>query len=491
MCAHVKKWGTGRGAIIAGVTRLLPLSLALVSCQGSPSPPPEYAERAHPLAAFCVAPVDGTGPVDVEADYVPRVVACENGGADFEALRAQAVAARSYLYYKLETSGRIGDGQHDQVYSCRRAPGPEHFRAAESTAGQVLRYRGETLAAFYVSGAIPSADDCVARAGDEDPHGTERYVTYNRGRSGDDIEQTTLGWVNLRNLRNRGCKSQNGANCLSQHGVGYRDILTFYYGEDIELVRADGPCVMGGEGPPPGCPSIEAEAVIEEDGGCFARRCATGEWWTDVAAGHGGHHLTTGTIDRPEPDCVGRWRLDLGVAGRYEVAAYVTDVGGSLTRRARYNIRHAGQDASVEIDQRGRDGWVPLGTFDFEAGGEQWVELPDNTGEPYNEGGVRIAYDAVRVGRAEIPSPDAAPPRPDAAPESPPDGGIDGVAPPADAGPAESAVADLGSLDLAARRDAGATGVTKAALSGDGCGLGGSVGALWWVLLGIRRRGYR
>ena len=42
--------------------------------------------------------VQGIGPVPTESDYVPHVVACENGAASFEALKAQAVAARSYAY---------------------------------------------------------------------------------------------------------------------------------------------------------------------------------------------------------------------------------------------------------------------------------------------------------------------------------------------------------------------------------------------------------
>ena len=35
-----------------------------------------------------------------------RVITCENGNADLEALKAQAVSARSYLYYRLESTTR-------------------------------------------------------------------------------------------------------------------------------------------------------------------------------------------------------------------------------------------------------------------------------------------------------------------------------------------------------------------------------------------------
>jgi hypothetical protein len=201
------------------------------------------------LDAYCEAEVDGVGVLDVEGDYLPQVVACENGAAADEALAAQAVAARSFLYYKLAREGRIGDGQGDQVYTCGNPAGAQHRRAVEQTSGLVLGYRGVVVAAFYVAGALQDPPACTG--GGVDPTGTEAYVTYNEGRSGDDVEQTTLGLVDPANFENRGCQSQNGANCLAQAGRDHPSILRFYYGEDIELVRAEGPCVVGGDPPDP------------------------------------------------------------------------------------------------------------------------------------------------------------------------------------------------------------------------------------------------
>jgi hypothetical protein len=108
----------------------------------------------------------------------PTSIACENGGADFAALQAQAVAARSYLYYKIGREGRIGDGQGDQVYSCGRGPGQEHIDAAASTAGQVLTYHDAVIAAFYVAGAIPSTDGLSpgGRRPRSHGHGTLRHL---------------------------------------------------------------------------------------------------------------------------------------------------------------------------------------------------------------------------------------------------------------------------------------------------------------------------
>jgi len=219
---------------------------------------------SHELAvdAYCDVEVRGVGTVDAETDYLPHVVQCENGGADLEALKAQAVAARSYMYYKMETSGSLADGTSDQVYSCGADPLPIHRQAVDETAGEVLRYGGVTVCAFFVAGANPGdRATCIATGADPDPTDTEQWVTYNEGRSGDGIEQTPLGWVDPGNLRNRGCQSQWGARCLDERGAPYDDILRFYYGDDIGLERATGPCV----GADPCVPLPEECNCVDDD----------------------------------------------------------------------------------------------------------------------------------------------------------------------------------------------------------------------------------
>jgi len=220
------------------------LTLSIGTCTLDEEEENEFGVYYFPLEAFCSVNVRGIGWVDAETDYLPHVIQCENGGADLEALKAQAVAARSYMYYKMETSGSVADGTGDQVYSCGHTPQPIHLEAVSATAGQVLTYMGVTVCAFYVAGADPSnRGTCIATSGDSDPTGTEHYVTYNEGLSGDDVEQTTLGLVHPTNHRNRGCMSQWGARCLDEGGDGYRDILRFYYGADIIFETAEGECV--------------------------------------------------------------------------------------------------------------------------------------------------------------------------------------------------------------------------------------------------------
>ncbi|CAN0415633.1 unnamed protein product [Laminaria digitata] len=210
----------------------------------------DYSTVSIPLTPLCTVNVQGKGSVSVEDDYIPSVVACENGNADFEALKAQAIAARTYAKFKMETSGSLVDGQGDQVYSCGRAPEEKHIRAARETAGQVLTHNGTVLAAFYVSGVRPSTASCVPTASDASRASStdrrvERYVTYNRGKSGSSVRPSSLGHPG--NPRNRGCMSQNGSDCLADQGKSHQAILRYYYGDDVRLTQLGGMC--GGSTP--------------------------------------------------------------------------------------------------------------------------------------------------------------------------------------------------------------------------------------------------
>ena len=241
--------------------------LAALALTGAGCASDETRSRSQGLDAFCVAVVETAGgdvTVDVETDYLPRVVACENGAASPAALEAQAVAARSYLYYRLERTGSIGDGTGDQVYTCNRPPQAQHVAAVEATSGRVLRYQDTQVAAFYVAGALQLPPAC--RGGTDDPTATEMWVTYNEGLSGDDIMQTPLGFVDPANHANRGCMSQNGSDCLADAGWEVDAILRFYYGEDIGIEQAEGPCVT----PMPGSPDAGAGGGGGGDGrgGC-------------------------------------------------------------------------------------------------------------------------------------------------------------------------------------------------------------------------------
>jgi hypothetical protein len=366
------------------------------------------------LDAFCTArvvyPSQGREVLAAaEDDYLPRVVACENGAADFQALKAQAVAARSYLYYRMQRTNSIEDGQQDQVYTCGRPPAARHYQAVAETAGEVLlNAQGNVIAAFYVAGAITTNPGCVPTAGDRDPTNTERYVTYNWGKSGSAVTPSTLG--HPASPLNRGCQSQNGAHCLSTQGWDYRDILRFYYGMDIRLEVAQGECVDAHR-----CPQVSASgpSVVSEQSACFTRTCAVGDTWYTDPSGWDGEQTYTFTIDAPAPQCWGRWRMQLAASGRYRIEAHVTEIG-PMSQQAPYRIQHAHGEDTIRVSQAGADGWVEVAVVDLAAETEQWVELADNTGEPFTGlGGTRLAFDALRLTPTDAPLTDFNAPPPD------------------------------------------------------------------------------
>jgi MYXO-CTERM domain-containing protein len=254
-CSFSPRGGTNTGAfgwlalfVLGGIALrrrrmalTLAAGLALSGC--GPSDGEAFLGRAEqevstPKKAFCKIPVSGEGTKDLENDYLPHVVACEDGGAKLEALKAQAIAARSVAYYELATSGSICDGQGCQVYGCGSKPSELARRAVRETSGMYLTHGGSISYGFYVAGD-PGAHGPSCKDGGG---ATSHYVTYNAGKTGHAVDSTSLGGVGS---QNRGCMSQWGARCLdAARDFDFMKILRFYYGADINVVQADGPCVV-------------------------------------------------------------------------------------------------------------------------------------------------------------------------------------------------------------------------------------------------------
>jgi MYXO-CTERM domain-containing protein len=154
------------------------------------------------------------------------------------------------------------------------------------------------------------------------------------------------------------------------------------YGESMTSENC-GPCgalLAGGE-----------TTISESDVTCFDRLT---QWWTDAGEGLDGHHWYTFATDAAQADTIGRWRFGVSVPGDYEVAVHVPE-GNAQASGATYHVHHAGQIAMVGIDQSAQKSWQSLGVFGFDGSSEQWIELPDNTGEAYAL--MRpLAYDSVR-----------------------------------------------------------------------------------------------
>src|SRR5688500_3411137 len=174
------------------------LGLLALACAGGPVGNEEPINEVHqevsaPLSkAYCSIPVTGVGTKNMETDYLPHVITCENGGANLQALKAQAIAARSVAYYAMATKGSICDGQGCQVYSCGAKPSAKHFQAVKETAGQHLSFGGMLTYGFYVSGD-PNTDPPSCKGSIS--HAMEKYGTYNAGLSGTNVKQTSLGFI--------------------------------------------------------------------------------------------------------------------------------------------------------------------------------------------------------------------------------------------------------------------------------------------------------
>jgi len=195
-----------------------------------------------------------------EEEYLPRVVTGENGRGPSEALKAQAIAARTYVLRAMRdhrTLGRtvpIDNSQKFQVFA--KSAFKTCFAAVDATRGMVGRYQGRLIVANYVAGAVwtngaPGADATK----------TERFVTYNEGKRGAFVKPTKL--ADTKRSDNRGCMSQNCANWLAGKGRRYPDILRHFYGADLELGKSE-PVVEVGQAKPSsdGLPGVAIAATL-------------------------------------------------------------------------------------------------------------------------------------------------------------------------------------------------------------------------------------
>ena len=177
-----------------------------------------------------------------EEDYLPRVVTGENGRGPAEALKAQSIAARTYVLRAMRdhrTLGRtvpIVNSQKFQVYA--KSAFKTCISAVEATRGITARHQGRLIVANYVAGAL-----WTNGAPGADPTKTERFVTYNEGKMGRFVTPTKL--ADTKRPDNRGCMGQNCANYLAGRGRKYPEILRYFYGADLEVDKSSGVVEVG------------------------------------------------------------------------------------------------------------------------------------------------------------------------------------------------------------------------------------------------------
>ncbi len=145
------------------------------------------------------------------------------------------------------------------------------------------------------------------------------------------------------------------------------------------------------------CGSIPAGGGVVDDSDLCAGFYGPREYWRSADAGHGGSLLWTNAYQGDAPSNWARWLLDLDGAGSYRAEVYLTPEY-AVFDQVHYEIAHAGAKDTVVVDQGAADeeGWVALGSFDFAAGGGQYVSVFDNSTGPVADE-QHIAFDAVRL----------------------------------------------------------------------------------------------
>ena len=151
-------------------------------------------------------------------DYVKCVVASEIGNASLEACKAQAVAARTFAVQRGVLEGKVisDDASKAQAFRAERNNYKNCNEAVEATKGQVLMYGGKYIGAYYSHSNGGRTYSC------EEVWGSKRNYLIARK------DEWTLASGVKKNGHGIGL-SQAGCKYAGANGVGYREILSFYY----------------------------------------------------------------------------------------------------------------------------------------------------------------------------------------------------------------------------------------------------------------------
>lgn len=160
--------------------------------------------------------------VDLE-DYLRGVVPSEMPASwEYEALKAQAIAARSFALANLGKQSRYGydlkDNTEDQAYGGASVETNRTNKAVDETTGLVLTYDMKIISAYY----------CASAGGMTTTSAWGGYVPYVRSVPSfdDDVKKNGHG-VGM---------SQHGANNLAKQGYNAYQILQYFY-QDIKFAK--------------------------------------------------------------------------------------------------------------------------------------------------------------------------------------------------------------------------------------------------------------
>lgn len=151
-------------------------------------------------------------------DYVKCVVASEIGNASIEACKAQAVAARTFAAARGVLEGKVisDDASKAQAFRAERNNYKNCNAAVEATKGEVLMYGGKYIGAYFSHSNGGRTYSCEEVWGSKRPYLIARKDAW------------TLASGVKKNGHGIGL-SQAGCKYAGANGVGYREILSFYY----------------------------------------------------------------------------------------------------------------------------------------------------------------------------------------------------------------------------------------------------------------------
>lgn len=152
-------------------------------------------------------------------EYLMSVVPAEVGNAHIEACKAQAIAARSIVYYWTKNGSVINDSSAYQSFRASRGTNNAYanaHNAVKETKGQVLMYDGKIAQTYYAD----SNGGKMVASGEHWSQSLPYLVTKD--------DPWTLASGKPFNGHPVGM-SQQGAIWAANHGVKYDEILAFYY----------------------------------------------------------------------------------------------------------------------------------------------------------------------------------------------------------------------------------------------------------------------
>ena len=160
-------------------------------------------------------------------DYLKGVVPAEMSPSwEYEALKAQAIAARSYALANMGKQARYGydlkDNTEDQAYKGATAETSRTNRAVEETEGLVLTYDMKIISAYY----------CASAGGMTNTNAWGNSLPYLHSVFSFDDEIGKKGHgVGM---------SQHGANNLAKQGYNAYQILQYFY-QNVKFAKLNDP----------------------------------------------------------------------------------------------------------------------------------------------------------------------------------------------------------------------------------------------------------